>query len=210
MSSFYTQLFLIFALVINMWCFFFHVGVAIFSFVLFFCLDIFVAQNVEVKFDKGKLPVKVEQVAISLDDLVAEKTGARSFGISNKTGCDDLEGNKTGSIFYVFLFLIHIMFSVSLAFPEGIIYSTPAIPVAAPIKNSASSTPRTRLRMVRVKQPSKHLLHPFKCITSSKHQDSIYQKVIIHTKEEKRSRINKYNFCPLCIPSIFSFPVCSG
>lgn len=80
-----------------MWYFFCHVGVAIFH--LFVC--IFVAQNGEVKCDKGKLPVKVESVSISLDDLVAEKIGGPSFGRSSKTNTQGGDGLK-GNLHYLF------------------------------------------------------------------------------------------------------------
>ena len=62
---------------------------------------------------KASCRSEVEQVAISLDDLVAEKTGGPSFGISNKTnthGCDDLEGNQQ------YLFLLCLLF-MYLCFP---------------------------------------------------------------------------------------------
>ncbi|KAM0875219.1 hypothetical protein ACQ4PT_036911 [Festuca glaucescens] len=68
-------------------------------------------------------------------------------------------------------------------------YSTPAMNKEGNVVLSASITPKTRLRTVRVIQPSKVLLPPFSYIPTSKYQDSLYEKVIVHTFEEKKSKI---------------------
>ncbi|KAM0903940.1 hypothetical protein ACQ4PT_018337 [Festuca glaucescens] len=67
--------------------------------------------------------------------------------------------------------------------------STPAITTAGHNPVSLSITPRTRLRTVRVIQPAKALLSPFSYIVTTKSQDSLYEKVIVHTYDEKKSRI---------------------
>ncbi|KAM0825095.1 hypothetical protein ACQ4PT_069768 [Festuca glaucescens] len=70
--------------------------------------------------------------------------------------------------------------------PDMCDLSTPA--VAAHVIQ-VSSTPKTRLRRGRVIYPSKALLPPFAFITTSQHQDELYEKVIIHTRDELKSKI---------------------
>jgi len=55
-----------------------------------------------------------------------------------------------------------------------------------------SVTPATRLRTVRFIHPSNALKPPFLCTTTTEHEDSIYEKVIVHHKDEVRSRIRRY------------------
>ena len=98
---------------------------------------------------------------------------------------------------------------------DGVVYSAPAIPEAVPSKDPVSITPRTRLRTVRVIQPSRALLPPYSSITSSELQDSISEKVIIHTKASKTSKINGYKFPQILVVLLFLFKltcywVCEG
>lgn len=81
-------------------------------------------------------------------------------------------------------------------------YSTPHTSMAAPIIDVVSVTPRTRLRTVRVKHPSKALLPPFLHIPTTAEEDALYQKVVMHTKNQKRSKIKEYVllFRATCVP----------
>ena len=190
----------------NMWYFstwgnhFFH----------FFIWILFVAENEAVDCDKGNFPVKDKSVLISIDDLVADKIGGQSTDVTRRSNTEGhvVEGNGIlfSFISYIFYHYFRPIFHqvMSCSFPplfsfsvDGFTYSTPAIIAPAPTKKIGSSTPRTRLRRVRVIQPSKSLLPPFSCITSSKKEDSIYQKVIIHTRNEEKSKIKEYSFLPL-------------
>ncbi|KAM0903941.1 hypothetical protein ACQ4PT_018337 [Festuca glaucescens] len=81
------------------------------------------------------------------------------------------------------------IFPATLAGGDVHYCSTPAITTAGHNPVSLSITPRTRLRTVRVIQPAKALLSPFSYIVTTKSQDSLYEKVIVHTYDEKKSRI---------------------
>ena len=82
---------------------------------------------------------------------------------------------------------------ISPGFVDNFVFLTPAINPPAPIEDPVSCTPISRLRTVRIIQPSKALLPPFSCITSSKHQDSIYEKVIIHHPDSEFSKLKRYS-----------------
>ncbi|KAM0881813.1 hypothetical protein ACQ4PT_032705 [Festuca glaucescens] len=79
--------------------------------------------------------------------------------------------------------------------PEGLVPLSCSFPTAPAITTlghnpvSLGITPRTRLRTVRVIQPAKALLSPFSYIVTTKSQDSLYEKVIVHNYDEKKSRI---------------------
>ena len=81
-------------------------------------------------------------------------------------------------------------------------YSTSGISAAVPINIPDSVTPLTRLRTVRLKIPSKALLPPYSYIIPTTDELAVYKKLIIHTKDEERSRIRKYDFLTL----IYSCP----
>ena len=68
--------FLVFFVVTNMWYFFSTCGQPFFYLLLFPCGCITYDHLLAVASDKGKMPLKVENSVISLDDLVAEKIGA--------------------------------------------------------------------------------------------------------------------------------------
>ena len=162
----------------------FHVGQPFFF--SFFIWILFVAGNEAVDCDKGNFPVKDKSVLISIDDLVADKIGGQSTDVTRRSNTEGhvVEGNGIlfSFISYIFYHYFRPIFHqvMSCSFPplfsfsvDGFTYSTPPIIAPAPTKKIGSSTPRTRLRRVRVIQPSKSLLPPFSCITSSKKEDSI-------------------------------------
>jgi hypothetical protein len=74
------------------------------------------------------------------------------------------------------------------------VISTPAplISTAGPIIGAGSGTPRTSIQNVRIRQPSKVLLHPFSFISTTEEEDLLYSKVIIHHMKETRSKIRGY------------------
>ena len=72
-------------------------------------------------------------------------------------------------------------------------FRTPAMHVPRSSINVASSTPRTQIRIYeRDIQPSMYLLPPYSSVTSTKHQDALYQKVIIHTPESEVSKLKEH------------------
>ena len=83
----------------------------------------------------------------------------------------------------------HFFFFISYADAQD--FCTPAMPVPRSSMDAASSTPRTRIRRERVIQPSIYLLPPYSSIISTKHQDALYQKVIIHTQDSEESKLKK-------------------
>ncbi|KAM0861889.1 hypothetical protein ACQ4PT_045604 [Festuca glaucescens] len=117
----------------------------------------------------GKMPVKDESDVISLDDLVTTKIGAHGYDILQKSR--------------------HYIQKKIDFVTDAHAYSTPAMNKEGNVVLSANITPKTRLRTVRVIQPSKVLLPPFSYIPTSKYQDSLYEKVIVHTFEEEKSKI---------------------
>jgi hypothetical protein len=66
------------------------------------------------------------------------------------------------------------------------------ISTAGPIIGAGSATPHTSLRTVRIMQPSKVLLPPYSFISTTKDEDMLYSKVIIHHMKETRSKIREY------------------
>ncbi|KAM0825705.1 hypothetical protein ACQ4PT_069377 [Festuca glaucescens] len=74
------------------------------------------------------------------------------------------------------------------------LYATPALPPSAETIIIGSATPRSKLRMARVVQPSKHMLPPFSRIVSAKDQNKLYEQVIKHHSKCKRSRIKNIRF----------------
>jgi hypothetical protein len=74
------------------------------------------------------------------------------------------------------------------------VISTPApvISTAGPIIGAVSAIPRTNIRTVRIRQPSKVLLPPYSFISTTEEDDLLYNKVIIHHMKETRSKIREY------------------
>ena len=114
---------------------------------------------------REKVPVKHEPGIISLDDLLMEKIGVRQPDTSKETNmyCKDNAGVQ--------------------------IFSTPACHMRNSSTYFLSATPSTGLRRERVIQPSKFLLPPYCSITSSKQQNAVYNKVIIHTSDKNESKL---------------------
>ncbi|KAM0921420.1 hypothetical protein ACQ4PT_006870 [Festuca glaucescens] len=119
--------------------------------------------------DTGKMPVKDESDVILLDDLVTANIGAHGYDILQKSR--------------------HYIQKKIDFVTDAHAYSTPAMNKEGNVILSASITPKTRLHTVRVIQPSKVLLPPFSYIPTSKYQDSLDEKVIVHTFEEEKSKI---------------------
>jgi hypothetical protein len=68
----------------------------------------------------------------------------------------------------------------------------PIISTAGPIIGAGSATPRTSIRTVRIRQPSKVLLPPYSFISTIEEEDLLYNKVIVHHMKETRSKIREY------------------
>ena len=173
----------------------FHVGATIF--LLLFIWKFPFGPLLAVASDKGKMPLKGENSVISLDDLVAEKIGAE--GTSKFAEVDhpvnlisvSVQGNALCLPFLVFLLPT---LTYDFDFVDVHDDSTPGTSAAVPITIPDSVTPATRLRTVRLKNPSKALLPPFSYIIPTDDEVLLYKKVIIHTKDEERSKIRKYEF----------------
>lgn len=193
-------------LVINMW-YCFPRGYSLFShfghpYCVFF-LHVFA--------EKGMLPSYDQSGVISLDDLLLEKIGRQGVERNEKykAYCNNIPAPQHGNPLQLDLLLLVCAFVLLLCaclyylfssrgtalfiffypfFADMGDFSTPA--VAPPVIQVSSSTPRTRLRRGRVIYPSKFLLPPFTSVISSQHQNELYQKVIIHTRAEPKSKIN--------------------
>jgi hypothetical protein len=74
------------------------------------------------------------------------------------------------------------------------VISTPALVTctAKPIIGAGSATPRTSIRTVRIRQPLKVLLPPYSFISTTKDEDLLYSKVIVHHMKETWSKIREY------------------
>lgn len=71
-------------------------------------------------------------------------------------------------------------------------FCTPAMAAPPCIIDVPSCTPKSRIRMERVVQPSQYLLPPYITIRSTAHQDALYRKLIIHSRSSKVSRLKEY------------------
>lgn len=186
-----------------------HVGAAIFCHFFIWIFFLLLAFLV-VSCDKGKMSLKDENGVISLDDLLDDKiAGQGCHGLAEvRQGCiqksDVHKGNPISMhpsfLFSALLSLIEfcchkmctvLFFGLHIGIPD---YLTPAMIPTPPTKLDDSVTPKTRLRTVRLIHPSKALLPPFSYITTSKNEESLYQKVIIHTRDQVKSRIKEYIF----------------
>ncbi|KAM0906696.1 hypothetical protein ACQ4PT_016611 [Festuca glaucescens] len=116
--------------------------------------------------DEPKLNSKDQSRVISLDDLLLEK--GEFQGVQSNNESKSCSNTSTAAV--------HDMCDLS----------TPDV-VAHVIQ--VSSTPKTRLHRGRVIYPSKALLPPYAFITTSQHEDELYEKVIIHTRNELKSKI---------------------
>ena len=94
-------------------------------------------------------------------------------------------------ILFVILIILLCIFPIFSDDVE-ILYVTPAAAPQAEVLSAPSITPRTRLKMARVVQPSKYLLPPYCQIVSTEKQDIMHEQVIKHHKDNKASKIKEY------------------
>jgi hypothetical protein len=67
----------------------------------------------------------------------------------------------------------------------------PVTSTARPIIVAHSATPWTYIHTVKIKQPSKVLIPPYSFIDTTKEEDLLYNKVIIHHMKETKSKIKE-------------------